>query len=237
MSAILLVLMTGLTMFGVAGMEPASAEGEAPDTDEVPDEPEAPASDEGSNPIDEARRIMDEEAANAAAAAAATGVIVAGSDVGTLLVTEGGDDIIDAGGGDDTIEAGAGADRVAAGEGNDVVFGNVADGSDDGDADTLSGGDGDDTIHMGAMDQATGGEGADTFVRLSDVTARITLQDFDEARDMIVVNHQSDTPPVIADQRVVSDGVIVDLSDGSTIELVGLRNPVDPGLFTFVDTR
>lgn len=240
MSAILIVLLSGLTMFGVAITEPSEVEEEDDAAQDGSGEPSAEASD-GSNPITEAERILDQEQQAVQTAPSAdgdaTGVIVAGSAVGNEISTDEGDDIIDAGAGDDTVDAGAGEDRVQGGTGNDILFGAFADGSDDDDADTLSGGEGDDTIHMGDTDEATGGEGADTFVRIADVTSRMLIQDFDLGNDVIVVQHQEDTPPTITDQRVASDGVIVELSDGSQIELAGLRNPIDSGLFSFVDTR
>lgn len=239
MSAILLVLLSGLTMFGAAIMEPTESAPDTSEDDVVDPQAEAePADGTGSSPLTEAVRIMDEEAQAAATSLeTVTGVIVAGSDAGTEIVTEGGDDIIDAGGGDDTVEAGAGADRVQGGAGDDVLYGAFASQVDDNEQDILSGGDGDDTLYMGEGDQGTGGAGTDTFVRLDENVSRFLIRDFEETDDRIIIQHQSDTPPSITEQRVVSDGLIVGLSDGNQVELAGLRNPIDSSLVSFVDTR
>lgn len=248
MSAILLVLLSGLTMFGAAIMEPTeSTEDASAEEADLPDETTEPADGTGSSPLSEAIRIMEEEEAAAAATTAATpetatdeaatGVIVAGSDIGNEIITEEGDDIIDAGDGDDTVEAGAGADRVQGGAGNDTLYGSFASQVDDNEQDTLSGGDGDDTLYMGEGDVGTGGAGVDTFVRLDEEVSRFLIRDFSETDDRIFIQHQSDTPPTITGQTVVSDGVIMGLSDGSQVELAGLRNPIDTSLVSFVDTR
>ena len=118
-----------------------------------------------------------------------------------------------------------------------MLFGGDLDESEDGEIDTLSGGAGNDQIHLGDADIATGGEGADTFVRLSTMSSRALVTDFDATEDLIVIEHQSDTPPTLLRQTVASDGVILELSDNSQVELAGLTESIDESLISFVDTR
>lgn len=128
-----------------------------------------------------------------------------------------GDDVLNGNGGADTLYADGGDDILRGGSGNDIInkyseidlprdtlialfddfeghtfevdFDPNVGSKDYTGADRLFGGSGDDTIYIGKDDQATGGEGADTFVfvhlgRLSSSTARI--RDFDAAEDEIV---------------------------------------------------
>lgn len=85
------------------------------------------------------------------------------------------DDTIDGGAGDDEIAGGYGADVLSGGAGDDVIdhLGRVEEELSaqrhefgwhiDNDADTLDGGAGNDTLIMDRADNATGGEGYDTF--------------------------------------------------------------------------
>jgi len=63
------------------------------------------------------------------------------------------------------------------------------------------------------------------------------VTDFDASEDVIVIQHQSDTPPTIDTQIIASDMVILELTDGSAIELEGLTEAIDTFLISFVDTR
>ena len=150
---------------------------------------------------------------------------------------EAGDDTIDGRLGDDTIEGGLGVDQISGGEGADVLFGGTINSQDDGAADTLLGGEGDDRLNLENTDVATGGAGADTFVRLATMSERALVTDFDTSEDVVVVEHQSDEPPTLERQTIATDGVILELSDGSRIELAGLTEAVDASLISFVDTR
>ncbi|MGB7317631.1 MAG: hypothetical protein WBC85_06665 [Planktotalea sp.] len=139
--------------------------------------------------------------------------------------------------GDDTITGGAEADSIEGGLGADILYGGTVDGPDDGAEDTLNGGEGDDEINLGNTDIATGGAGADTFVRSDTLTSRALITDFDGSEDVIVVQHQSDTPPTLVTQTIATDGVILEFSDGSQIELEGLTEAVDETLISFLDIR
>ena len=66
---------------------------------------------------------------------------------------------------------------------------------------------------------------------------RALVTDFDASEDVIVIQHQSDTPPTIDTQIIASDMVILELTDGSAIELEGLTEAIDTFLISFVDTR
>ena len=99
-----------------------------------------------------------------------------------LIIAGPGADSISGGNGDDTIYGGAGhtdttdgTDTIEGGAGNDMIFGNAGDDILRGGAgndtlysglgiDTLEGGAGNDTFTLGFSDQATGGEGLDTFI-------------------------------------------------------------------------
>lgn len=268
MSAILIVLLSGLAMIGTAVVDTTEAE---PDTDEgaaSTDETLVSSAGGGSNPLDEA---LSEEGAPEAAATDSTGADAAApasepdvetqaapdqatdpvpvvapteqadaitdTDASSLIEALGGDDVVDGAGGDDTLAGGTGIDSLIGGEGADVLYGTSADGPDDGETDTLVGGAGTDTLYLGETDVATGGEGADTFVRTVAAATRSLVTDFNAAEDVIVVQYDSDPAPSVLVQVVASDGVIIDLSDGSQIELQGLTEAIDTNLLSFVDTR
>lgn len=244
MSAILLVLLSGLTMFGVSVMEPSEIVDEEPDGDS--DAPMDPI-EGGSNPLDEAIALVESESA-ADSDDDEDAVIpdppldpeadtIAGSENSDSIDAGDGDDVVDGREGDDSITGGAGADSIEGGSGADVLYGGNVDGPDDGSEDTLSGGEGDDEINLGDTDRGTGGAGADSFVRSDTVTSRVLVTDFNAAEDVIVVQHQDDTPPTLLSQTVATDGVILNFSDNTQIELLGLTEEVDESLISFVDTR
>ena len=261
MSAMMIILLSSLTLFGAILIDPV---GEEPETEpDVPEaDPVAPGED-ANNPLDEAvqetpsdeadtetETVDDssEETQDAAESDEESGVeVIDETDTGNQSIFgslqsdtidgEAGDDTIDGRLGDDTIEGGLGADQISGGEGADVPFGGTINSQDDGAADTLLGGEGDDRLNLENTDVATGGAGADTFVRLATMSERALVTDFDTSEDVVVVEHQSDEPPTLERQTIATDGVILELSDGSRIELAGLTEAVDASLISFVDTR
>lgn len=261
MSAMMIILLSSLTLFGAILIDPVGEEPEAePDVPEA--DPVAPGED-ANNPLDEAvqetpsdeadtetETVDDssEETQDAAESDEESGVeVIDETDTGNQSIFgslqsdtidgEAGDDTIDGRLGDDTIEGGLGADQISGGEGADVLFGGTINSQDDGAADTLLGGEGDDRLNLENTDVATGGAGADTFVRLATMSERALVTDFDTSEDVVVVEHQSDEPPTLERQTIATDGVILELSDGSRIELAGLTEAVDASLISFVDTR
>jgi hypothetical protein len=267
MSAMMIILLSSLTLFGAILIDPV---GEEPETEpDVPEaDPVAPGED-ANNPRDEAvqetpsdetdteadtetetETVDDssEETEDAAESDEESGVeVIDETDTGNQSIFgslqsdtidgEAGDDTIDGRLGDDTIEGGLGADQISGGAGADVLFGGTINSQDDGAADTLLGGEGDDRLNLENTDVATGGAGADTFVRLATMSERSLVTDFDTSEDVVVVSHQSDEPPTLERQTIATDGVILELSDGSRIELAGLTEAVDASLISFVDTR
>ncbi|OJI92118.1 hemolysin type calcium-binding protein [Planktotalea frisia] len=261
MSAMMIILLSSLTLFGAILIDPVGEEPEAePDVPEA--DPVAPGED-ANNPLDEAvqetpsdeadtetETVDDssEETQDAAESDEESGVeVIDETDTGNQSIFgslqsdtidgEAGDDTIDGRLGDDTIEGGLGVDQISGGEGADVLFGGTINSQDDGAADTLLGGEGDDRLNLENTDVATGGAGADTFVRLATMSERALVTDFDTSEDVVVVEHQSDEPPTLERQTIATDGVILELSDGSRIELAGLTEAVDASLISFVDTR
>ena len=256
MSGMLFILLSGLSLFGSILLDPqemSNEEAEDPSpTPETPDEG-------GSNPLDIA--VEDVAAGSADEAGDTDGATegdttgagddtasagdedvtendtIAGSEQSDTIDAGAGDDVVDGRSGHDTISGGSGADNIEGSEGNDVIYGGDVESTEDSEEDTLSGGAGDDEIHLGDNDIATGGEGADSFVRQSTMTSRALVTDFDSSEDMIVIEHQSDTPPTLERQTLASDGVILEMSDGSRIELAGVGEPLDASLISFVDTR
>ena len=261
MSAMMIILLSSLTLFGAILIDPVGEEPEAePDVPEA--DPVAPGED-ANNPLDEAvqetpsdeadtetETVDDssEETQDAAESDEESGVeVIDETDTGNQSIFgslqsdtidgEAGDDTIDGRLGDDTIEGGLGVDQISGGEGADVLFGGTINSQDDGAADTLLGGEGDDRLNLENTDVPTGGAGADTFVRLATMSERALVTDFDTSEDVVVVEHQSDEPPTLERQTIATDGVILELSDGSRIELAGLTEAVDASLISFVDTR
>lgn len=271
MSAMMIILLSSLTLFGAILIDPV---GEKPE-----EEPEVPETDpvepgvDSNNPLDEAvpdatsddtdtdtgtdtdtttpetDTVDDSSAApEDALDAEDDGIeVVEDSDTGNQSIFgslqadtidgEAGDDTIDGRLGDDTLEGGLGADQISGSEGADVLFGGNIGALDDGATDTLLGGDGDDRLNLDNADVATGGSGADTFVREASMNDRALVTDFDASEDVVVVEHESAEPPTLDLQRIASDGVILEFSDGSRIELAGLTEAIDTSLISFVATR
>lgn len=255
MSGLLLVLLSGLTMFGAISLGDGAEETETAATDDMPEATE-PA-EGGSNPLDVA---MEDEAAEETPATEPEEVptentdggtegedtlagdtsendTIAGSESDDTIDGGAGDDIVGGGLGADTLYGGAGADSVTGGEGDDVLYGGASEGGDDGAEDTLDGGAGADRIFLEDTDVATGGEGADTFVRAATLTTRALVTDFDASEDLVVIEHESDEPPTLVTQDIASDGVILRFSDGSSVELAGLTAAIDETLISYVDIR
>ena len=211
MSAMMIILLSSLTLFGAILIDPVGEEPEAePDVPEA--DPVAPGED-ANNPLDEAvqetpsdeadtetETVDDssEETQDAAESDEESGVeVIDETDTGNQSIFgslqsdtidgEAGDDTIDGRLGDDTIEGGLGVDQISGGEGADVLFGGTINSQDDGAADTLLGGEGDDRLNLENTDVATGGAGADTFVRLATMSERSLVTDFDTSEDVVVV--------------------------------------------------
>ncbi|MHA7876859.1 calcium-binding protein [Roseivivax sp.] len=138
-----------------------------------------------------------------------------------LLYGEEGDDEIFGALGDDTIAGGSGADLLSGGAGNDVL-GDGAGRDSDEEADTLEGGEGDDLLYMGDGDSGTGGDGVDTFA----VDGSAAITDFDAEEDQLVIRYDMEPAPEVESQQVTSQGVVLNLSDGTTITLDGLTEEV-----------
>ena len=271
MSAMMIILLSSLTLFGAILIDPV---GEEPE-----EEPEVPETDpvepgvDANNPLDEAipdatsddtdtdtdadtdTTTPDTDSVDDSSPDLEDGAegddggieVVEDADTGNQSIFgslqaetidgETGDDTIDGRLGDDTLEGGLGADQVSGSEGADVLFGGNIGALDDGATDTLLGGDGDDRLNFGNTDVATGGSGADTFVREASMNDRALVTDFNASEDVVVVEHESAEPPILDLQRIASDGVILEFSDGSRIELAGLTEAIDTSLISFVATR
>jgi Ca2+-binding RTX toxin-like protein len=147
-----------------------------------------------------------------------------------------GADSLDGGTGRDVLSGGAGADKLNGGTGNDVIDGGAGrDGLKGGEgADTLSGGSGRDWLKGGAGndtitggvggDVLVGGAGADVFVFAAE-SGRDRVTDFG-AGDMLQIDAGSWTGTAaqfVADHAAVTgEGVLITLSEGSSILLAGL---------------
>lgn len=89
------------------------------------------------------------------------------------LVGTGSADVIFGKGGNDTLLGGRGADKLYGGAGFDKLYGGAGN-------DLLDGGAGDGVL--------VGGTGADTFRFTADATGRVTVNDFTEGRDRLVLD-------------------------------------------------
>ena len=157
------------------------------------------------------------------------------TDQSNAFDASGNDDTLTGGMLDDTLIGGEDSDRIAGGAGDDALFGGFqrATRPDDMDADTLSGGEGDDTLFMGNDDIATGGEGADVFVAVQDATGNVTVTDFDVDEDALAVETPTPDDLSVSGQAVTDAGLVITLSDGSTITLEGLVAEIDPAIVQF----
>ncbi|WP_293452170.1 hypothetical protein [Planktotalea sp.] len=244
MSATMIIMLSALTLFGVILIDPE--EGATTEPEDPTPEPEDSV-EGGTSPLSEATAStppVEDDTAVASQNVEETSDLndtgnatISGSVQSDVINAGIGDDIVDGRLGDDTISGGTGSDNVSGSLGNDVLYGGEIDGDDDGEVDTLNGGVGADRIYLGNTDIAEGGAGADTFVRLSNMTSRALVTDFDRSEDVIVIEYENDPAPTVDTQTIASDGVILDLSDGSRIELAGLTEAIDPSLISFVDIR
>ncbi len=124
------------------------------------------------------------------------------------IVGRGSNDEIDGRGGNDLLKGGAGDDLLFGGEGNDVLHGS-------GGNDVLSGGAGD--------DQLWGWAGSDTFVFAPDGGAD-RIKDFQPGVDHIDLTAfgMTDVQDLLAEAGNRGGNAILDLGDGSQVELVGV---------------
>ncbi|MEL7090761.1 MAG: calcium-binding protein [Pseudomonadota bacterium] len=149
------------------------------------------------------------------------------------LSGDAGADRLDGGAGDDTLDGGFGADALIGGVGNDVLQGGAGDGV----ADSLSGGEGLDTLILGATDIGTGGTGADSFELAPGETGAVTITDFVDGEDAIVVNYTG-TAPTLTGQTVATtdpSGVTLTFDSGATIFLAGLTAEISASSIAFVE--
>lgn len=121
--------------------------------------------------------------------------------------------------GADTLDGGAGDDRLEGWRGNDVLFGGAGD-------DTLLGGTEDDTLTGGAGDGLmSGGAGADVFVFASG-SGHDEISDFNTAVDQLdlsaISNGFTDLAALQAASSETADGLLIEISGGDSILLVGL---------------
>jgi hypothetical protein len=151
-----------------------------------------------------------------------------------VLRGEGGDDTLDGGAGDDRmlglsgddlLSDGDGADTLRGGGGADTIAGDARgapDGAPDG-RDHLHGGAGDDSLHVGRMDFATGGAGADDFTLAPGIGIgeQAEIVDFDPEEDRLVLlwdDSSGGPPPEITLGKVEdSDGLMRVLADGIVV--------------------
>lgn len=152
--------------------------------------------------------------------------------------------------GEDTVIGGRGGDRVAGGQGSDVLFGGIMnelplnrdemeelrDGAslsdilagedgrinirDDRFSDALFGGAGADQLFVGSMDNATGGNGEDTFNVLADQqdNGPATIHDFAAEDDNVTIIVNGDTDIEITVEADGEDALV--MSDGQVLARV-----------------
>lgn len=127
------------------------------------------------------------------------------------LVGGAGDDGLLGGHDDDTLIGGMGEDELFGGEGNDLLDGTErsADGTDMDGTDYLNGNEGNDTILAGDGDIVTGGEGADQIVLTASQNETVTLIDFSQDEDQLLIVF--DVVPSEADITLTPDETDPDL--------------------------
>jgi Ca2+-binding RTX toxin-like protein len=138
-------------------------------------------------------------------------------------------------GGNDLLLGTYGFDTIAGGAGNDTLFNGPGGDQhgDDGAADTLDGGAGDDQLYLNSGDTGLGGDGSDIFTIESDATGTVTVEDYDAAKDALVVE-TTETDVTIFGQTIENGALQVALSNGLNISLPGVENPLDDGSILFV---
>ncbi len=147
-----------------------------------------------------------------------------------VLLGEGGSDILDGGDGNDVLAGGDGADTLQGGAGSDVLIA----GEDETDLtdetpDTLDGGDGNDALYFGEGDVVTGGAGADVFAPYGNAV----VSDFDPAEDVLVIRYIGEELFLLG-QDVTDAGLEITVSNGTSVTLQGVENPLDPDNISFV---
>ena len=146
-----------------------------------------------------------------------------------------GDDRVDAGEGDDSVFGGAGADDVRGSAGNDTLYGGDATTPIDGAADTLTAGAGDDVLFLSDADTGAGGDGSDRFTLSEGETGAITISDFNETDDLLVVEQAVGSAITVSSQTPTADGLLITFDSGATVLLEGVNAPIAASAIAFVD--
>jgi len=167
--------------------------------------------------------------------------VISGAAQDDMIFGGDGDDHLSGDTGDDVLQGGFGADTLEGGDGNDLLGGIFAAGDavfgphDEDRGDILNGGAGDDTIVIGALDIATGGEGADLFttgsyIELAELGGSVT--DFEPGRDVIEVMYDPEvTPDPVITVEDFADGTGAGiLFNGQLILSVSGAQGLDPSL-------
>lgn len=166
---------------------------------------------------------------------------LSGGTLSDMLFGGDGDDHLSGDDGDDILQGGFGVDTLDGGGGNDTLDGTFAAGDapfgplDEDTGDLLLGGDGDDAVMVGALDQATGGAGADTFtsgsyIEHAELAGHVT--DFDPSMDVIEVVYDPDQTPdpqISVEDFEDGTGAYI-LLDGEIILNVSGGQDIDPDL-------
>lgn len=134
--------------------------------------------------------------------------------------------------GNDTLDGGAGNDLFYGGQNHDILFGGVGN-------DRLLGGDGNDILDGGlGNDRLQGGEGDDLLLggagldRFVIQTGHDTVVGFTDGQDKIEIDRTIwDQPPpsvsaLLASALVTNTGILIPLSDGNSLEIQGIFNPL-----------
>ncbi len=141
----------------------------------------------------------------------------AADDDGNVVWAGTGNDTVIGSGGNDTLGGGDDDDSVTGGNGDDLIYGGAGN-------DTVLGGAGDDTIYGGfGNDTLSGGSGEDTFFfSLNSGDDQIT--DFELDEDVLDLSETSftDLGTLTAAAEDTANGLLITLSDNSTILLSGL---------------
>ena len=143
---------------------------------------------------------------------------------------QGGDDSATGDAQNDTIAGGTGADTLSGAAGDDLILSTSIDpgAASDTDVDSLEGGLGDDTLVLGVGDIASGGAGADIYALRSDVNDTVTVTDFDDAEDLLVIEAENTDDVTVLGQTATAQGIVVSLSSGAAVLLAGVTDPINP---------
>ena len=228
-----------------SSVQAGSEEMEIGAAEEASDLPTVAASSQDSPRPEGSDQLGTEQAAADAPVAAARSNV--GSPLtGELIVGTAGNDVIHGGPGDDTLIGGDGDDVILGGDGNDSVRG--GDGDDElvggnGDdvieggagSDTLIGGNGADSMDGGAgsdllvsnggRDSLTGGAGEDLFVVIGSRPGNVTIDDFEQSQDRLVVLGSDQSSSTTAQDNSTST---IQVNAHTSIVIVGATPPADP---------